>query len=90
MSEQVQPSPTLYINNLNERLPKEQLRHSLYMLFSRFGVILDVVALKTERMRGQAWVSFVMIQSATDAMNVLQGFDFYGKPMVFFFVLRDV
>lgn len=60
------------------------------MLFSRFGVILDVVALKTERMRGQAWVSFVMIQSATDAMNVLQGFDFYGKPMVFFFVLRDV
>ena len=60
------------------------------MLFSRFGVILDVVALKTERMRGQAWVSFVMIQSATDAMNVLQGFDFYGKPMVFFFVLCDV
>ena len=86
----MQPSPTLYINNLNERLSKEQLRHSLYMLFSRFGVILDVVALKTERMRGQAWISFVMIQSATDAMNVLQGFDFYGKPMVFFLVLRDV
>lgn len=82
------PIPTLYINNLNDRLPKEQLRRSLYMLFSQFGIVLDVVALKTERMRGQAWVSFLTPQNATDAMNSLQGFDFYGKPMVLFLIFR--
>lgn len=88
MSEQLMPIPTLYINNLNDRLPKEQLRRSLYMLFSQFGIVLDVVALKTERMRGQAWVSFLTPQNATDAMNSLQGFDFYGKPMVLFLIFR--
>ena len=85
MSQQLVPIPTLYINNLNDRLPKEQLRRSLYMLFSQFGIVLDVVALKTERMRGQAWVSFLTPQNATDAMSSLQGFDFYGKPMVYYY-----
>ena len=55
------------------------------MLFSQFGIVLDVVALKTERMRGQAWVSFLTPQNATDAMSSLQGFDFYGKPMVYYY-----
>jgi singapore isolate B (sub-type 7) whole genome shotgun sequence assembly, scaffold_1 len=73
---------TLYVNNLNDKLPKEQLKEELYLLFSQFGTILDVVALKTERMKGQAWISFVTVQNATDAMNSLQGFNFFGKPMV--------
>ena len=82
METETQPIQTLYINNLNDRLPKEQLKEALYVLFSQFGTILDVVALKTERMRGQAWVSFLHLQSATNALNKLQGFVFYGKPMV--------
>ena len=67
---------------MNDKLPKEQLRQALYLLFSQFGIILDIVALKTERMRGQAWVSFLHVQNAVDAMNKLQGFEFFGKPMV--------
>ena len=49
-----EPIQTLYVNNLNDKLPKEQLKEELYLLFSQFGSILDVVALKTERMKGQA------------------------------------
>lgn len=82
MENEVQAVQTLYINNLNDKLPKEQLKEQLYLLFSQFGTILDVVALKTERMRGQAWISYVKTQSATDAMNTLQGFNFFGKPLV--------
>lgn len=82
MSASMEPIQTLYINNLNDKLSKEQLKQSLYLLFSQFGTILDIVALKTERMRGQAWVSYLSVQNATDAMNKLQGFDFFGKPMV--------
>jgi U1 small nuclear ribonucleoprotein A len=77
-----EPIQTLYVNNLNDKLPKEQLKEELYLLFSQFGSILDVVALKTERMKGQAWISFVTVQNATDALNTLQGFEFFGKPMV--------
>ena len=73
---------TLYVNNLNDKLPKEQLKEELYLLFSQFGTILDVVALKTERMKGQAWISFVTVQNATHAMNTLQWFKIFGKTKV--------
>ena len=34
------PKPTLYINNLNEKLKPEELKHSLFHLFSLHGEIL--------------------------------------------------
>ncbi|KAG0718981.1 U1 small nuclear ribonucleoprotein A [Chionoecetes opilio] len=50
-------------------------------LLRQFGQILDIVALKTLKMRGQAFVIFKEIQSATNAMRAMQGFPFYDKPM---------
>ena len=52
------------------------------MLFATYGVILDIVALKTLKMRGQAHVVFRDIDSSTQAMRALQGFTFFGKDMV--------
>jgi RNA recognition motif-containing protein len=52
------------------------------MLFSPFGRILDIVALKTISMRGQAFIVFKDPSSAAAALRSLQGFPFYGKPMV--------
>eukprot|EP00055_Hartaetosiga_balthica_P002260 m.3306 g.3306 ORF g.3306 m.3306 type:complete len:220 (-) comp2047_c0_seq1:102-761(-) len=75
------PNQTLYLNNLNDKMHKEELRRSLYLLFSQFGGILDVVALKTPAMRGQSFVVFKDITSATTAMRALQSFMFFGKPM---------
>ncbi|CAG8639292.1 16026_t:CDS:2, partial [Racocetra fulgida] len=54
---------------------------SLYALFSAYGRILDIVALKTIKMRGQAFIVFKEIQSATAAMRGLNGFNFYDVPM---------
>ena len=51
-------------------------------MFSQFGPILDIVALKTPKMRGQAFVVFKDIGSATHALRSMQGFPFYDKPMV--------
>jgi U2 small nuclear ribonucleoprotein B'' len=42
---------------------------------------MDVVALKTKRLRGQAWIVFEDIGSATRAMRGLQSFPFYDRPM---------
>lgn len=75
------PNQTIYINNLNEKVKKEELKKSLYAIFSQFGPILDIVALKTLKMRGQAFVVFRDLPSATNALRSMQGFPFYDKPM---------
>jgi len=59
-----------------------ELKRSLYYLFSQFGHILDIVAMKTIKMHGQAFIIFKDLSSATAALRSLQGFPFYGKPMV--------
>ncbi|CAN0255782.1 unnamed protein product [Lampetra planeri] len=77
----IRPNHTIYINNLNEKIKKDELKKSLYAIFSQFGQILDIVALKTLKMRGQAFVIFKEISSATNALRSMQGFPFYDKPM---------
>lgn len=72
----------LYCTNLPDKLQKPDLRLSLYTLFSTYGPVLDVVALKTMKMRGQAHIVYRDIQASTQAMRALQGFDFFGKEMV--------
>ncbi|CAK1550647.1 unnamed protein product [Leptosia nina] len=81
MTMDIRPNHTIYINNLNEKIKKEELKKSLYAIFSQFGQILDIVALKTLKMRGQAFVIFKEISSATVALRSMQGFPFYDKPM---------
>merc|ERR1711935_218158 len=75
------PNHTIYINNLNEKIKKDELKKSLYAIFSQFGQILDIVALKTLKMRGQAFVIFKELNSGTNALRSMQGFPFYDKPM---------
>jgi len=78
---EIRPNHTIYIKNLNEKIKKEELKKSLYAIFSQFGPIVDIVALKTLKLRGQAWVIFKEINSATNALRSMQGFPFYDKPM---------
>ena len=65
------------------------LKKSLYAIFSQFGQILDIVALKTLKMRGQAFVIFQDITAATTAAKSMQGFPFYDKPMRIAFAKTD-
>jgi len=59
-----------------------ELKQTLHAMFSQFGPIMDVVAYKTLKMRGQAFVVFKEVASATAAMRAMQGFPFFDKPMV--------
>jgi hypothetical protein len=78
----VRPNHTLYCSNLPDKLQKDDLKRALYMLFSVYGSILEIVAMKTSKMRGQAHVLFRDVSSSTQAMRSLQGFEFFGKEMV--------
>ncbi|KAF3644817.1 U2 small nuclear ribonucleoprotein B'' [Capsicum annuum] len=58
-----------------------ELKRSLYCLFSQYGRIVDIVALKTPKLRGQAWVVFSEVTAASHAVRQMQNFPFYDKPM---------
>uniref|UniRef100_A0A3P9K232 U1 small nuclear ribonucleoprotein A n=1 Tax=Oryzias latipes TaxID=8090 RepID=A0A3P9K232_ORYLA len=77
----LRPNHTIYINNLNEKIKKDELKKSLYAIFSQFGQILDILVARTLKMKGQAFVIFKEINSASNALRSMQGFPFYDKPM---------
>nr|CAB3266441.1 U1 small nuclear ribonucleoprotein A-like [Phallusia mammillata] len=85
----IKPNHTVYCNNLNEKIKKEELKKSLYAIFSQFGQILEIIAMKTLKMRGQAFVVFKDINSATNALRSMQGFPFYDKPMKLSYAKKD-
>ena len=86
------PNSTLYVKNIDSKVKKPgafwngsadtELRHQLYYLFGSYGKVLDVVATRADGMRGQAFVVFRDLQSATAALRALEGFEFYQKPLV--------
>lgn len=59
-----------------------ELKKSLYAIFSQFGQILDILVSRTLKMKGQAFVIFKEVNSASNALRSMQGFPFYDKPMV--------
>lgn len=75
------PNQTLYVNNLNDKINVETLKKSLREVFAAFGGIIDIIAMKSLKRRGQAWIIFKEVSSATNALKSLQGFPFYNKPM---------
>ncbi|XP_056397502.1 U1 small nuclear ribonucleoprotein A [Hyla sarda] len=79
--QEIRPNNTIYINNLNEKIKKDELKKSLYAIFSQFGQILDILVSRNLKMRGQAFVIFKEVSSATNALRSMQGFPFYDKPM---------
>lgn len=61
---------------------RAELKKCLYAMFSQYGKVIDVVALKTQKLRGQAWVVYSDVAAATNALRTLQGFPFFDKPIV--------
>lgn len=52
-SQELSPSQTLYINNINEKIKKPVLKKMLYMVFAQYGKVIDIVACKGLKLRGQ-------------------------------------
>lgn len=77
-----QPNPTLYIKNIDWKIKKNLLRRALYTLFSRYGKVLEIITLRKDGLRGQAFVLMDSVQAATAALQKEQGFTFFGKDLV--------
>ncbi|CAD7675075.1 unnamed protein product [Nyctereutes procyonoides] len=63
---ETRPNHTIYINNLNEKIKKDELKKSLYAIFSQFGQILDILA-------------FVIFKEVSCATNALRSIIQYAK-----------
>lgn len=76
------PNNTIYVNNINEKLKREELVQSLRHVFGQFGKIIDIICYtKILRAKGQAFIVFDQVESATKALTEMQNFMFYNKPI---------
>ncbi|XP_026438291.1 origin of replication complex subunit 1B-like [Papaver somniferum] len=78
---EVAPNNTIHINNLNEKIKLDELKKTLKSIFQQFGNILEVLAFKTLKHKGQAWVVFEDVLSATNVLSQMQDFPLHDKPM---------
>jgi U2 small nuclear ribonucleoprotein B'' len=86
---EVAPKHTIYVNNLNDKIKIDTMKQALHAAFSQFGPIVDIVMRKSYRLRGQAFVIFRDIESASRALRTMQGFIFYDKPLRLFYAKTE-
>ncbi|EXJ84156.1 hypothetical protein A1O3_04823 [Capronia epimyces CBS 606.96] len=75
------PSSTVYVKNLEERIKIDQLKEALSEIFSEYGNIIDLVAKKNLKAKGQAFVVFDSAEDAAKAIEEVNGFELFDKPM---------
>lgn len=73
------PNETIYIKNLNDRIKPEEMKKNLKDLFKQFGIIKDIIVMKSFWRKGQAWIIYDTIESSTKALNAMQGYFLFGK-----------
>ncbi|KAL9124284.1 MAG: hypothetical protein Q9217_006370 [Psora testacea] len=76
------PSSTVYVKNLEERIKPDQLKGALTEIFSEYGNIVDLVTKKNLKAKGQAFIVFDGVEAAERAIEEVQGFELFEKPMV--------
>ena len=81
-TQMIQPNATLYVKNIDWKVKKPLLKRALYALFSRHGKVLEVIVLRRDGLRGQAFVIMEDVQAATAALQAENGFSFFDKDLV--------
>ncbi|KAL8982240.1 MAG: hypothetical protein Q9205_003185 [Flavoplaca limonia] len=76
------PNSTVYVKNLEEGIKIDDLKEALTEIFSEYGTVIDLIAKKNIRARGQAFVVFDDVESAERAIKEVQGFELFEKPML--------
>ncbi|KAF7512240.1 hypothetical protein GJ744_002402 [Endocarpon pusillum] len=75
------PSATVYVRNLEERIKPDALKSALTDIFSEYGSIIDLVAKTNLKAKGQAFIVFDSTEAASRAIEEVNGFELFDKPM---------
>lgn len=73
------PTTTLYLKNLNERIPQSMLRKEIAELCKPHGPVLKIFTGRGLRKRGQAFVAFQELDHALEAQKSLDDRLLYDK-----------
>ncbi|GMN58426.1 hypothetical protein TIFTF001_027529 [Ficus carica] len=79
------PASVLYIKNLAKDVVVDDFYYIFGSLFGSTDIAkssLSVKLMQEGRMRGQAFVTFPSVELAHHALNLVNGYEFKGKPMV--------
>ncbi len=66
---------------MEESIKQVQLIEALTEIFSEYGNVIDLVAKKNLKAKGQAFVVFDDTEAAQRAIEEVQGFELFDKPM---------
>lgn len=66
---------------MEESIKPDQLVEALTEIFSEYGNVIDLVAKKNLKAKGQAFVVFDDTEAAKRAIEEVQGFELFDKPM---------
>ena len=69
------------VNNLEERVKIDTMKEALTRVFNYYGPVLDIIAKSSLKRKGQAFVVFDSEKSTLDAIEEMNGFELYGKPL---------
>lgn len=64
-----------------ETVKPDQLKEALTEIFSEYGNVIDLVAKKNLKAKGQAFIVFDSTESAERAIEEVQGFELFDKAM---------
>ncbi|KAF2838804.1 RNA recognition domain-containing protein [Patellaria atrata CBS 101060] len=70
-----------FVHNLEEKIKLEPLTEALSALFGAFGTVIDIVAKKSLKRKGQAFIVYETREEAARAMEETQGFELFDKAM---------
>src|SRR6202000_3411618 len=71
----------VYVKNLEEHIKIDQMKTALSEIFSEYGNIIDLVAKTNLKAKGQAFIVFDDASAAARAIEEVQGFELFEKPM---------
>merc|ERR1712110_584314 len=83
------PIRTLYIQNLETKVNKNDTIRLIYTFFTQFGSVLDIVHSRHPKHRGQAYVSYRDLNASAMALRGAQNFPLAGKPLKVAYAKRD-
>jgi U2 small nuclear ribonucleoprotein B'' len=69
------------VRNIQERIKPELLNSTLEAIFSEYGNVIDIVAKTNSKAKGQAFVVFDSPDAAQEAIDQVDGFELFGKPI---------
>lgn len=67
---------TLFVRNLDSSIRPTELRRSVFLMFSEYGRVIDVIVSP-----GQAFVSMDTVDAAGEANRNLDGFEAFGRKL---------